>query len=426
MNRRSFLGTAGGALVASRAGASSRLGALTRTQTGRTPEQTASDEDFWFAVRQAFTIDRNHVNLNSGSVSPAPRSVQTAMKQYWDVTNMSPSLYVDEMLGPRVEVARRGLARAFGCSPEELAITRNTSESMEIVQLGLDLEEGDEVLTTTQDYPRMLTTWRQREARDGIVLRAVPFPTPPESPEELVRIFESAITPRTKVILLCHVTYTTGQIFPVGDVCRMARERGIQTVVDGAHGFAQFPFRHDELDCDYYGTSLHKWLLAPVGTGFLYVRRERIAGLWPLMSAPESMRDDVRKFEQIGTHPIALRGAITEALTFHESIGVERKAARLRYLRRRWSDRVRGLPGVRVWNSDAPEQSCGIGAMSLDGVGAEALTDFLEKKYFIHVRPRFVEGEFSCIRVTPNVFSTVQEVDAFAAAIEDAARNGVA
>jgi isopenicillin-N epimerase len=425
MNRRSFLAAAGGGLAALRPSSFETLEAATQSRAGRSPDDIARDEDFWFEVRNEFTIDRNHINLNSGSVSPSPRSVQTTVKQYLDVTNMSPSLYVDEMLGPRVEVVRRRLAATFGCDPEELAITRNTSESMEIVQFGLDLQPGDEILTTTQDYPRMLTTWRQREERNGIALKMVPYPTPPDSPEVLVRRIEEAITPRTKAILICHVTYTTGQIFPVGDICRMARARGIETIIDGAHGFAQFPFNRDELDCDYYGTSLHKWLLAPVGTGMLYVRRDKIRKLWPLMSAPASMQDDIRKFEEIGTYPIALRGAITEAVTFHEGIGVERKAERLRYLRRRWTNRVRELSGVTIWNSDQPEQSCGIGAMSIDGVGAAELTAFLEKKYFIHVRPRYVDGEFTCIRVTPNVFSTIEEVDLFASAIEDAVRNGV-
>ena len=425
MNRRAFLAAAGGSLTALRSHAFEHISGAVQSRAELGSREVARDEDFWFEVRQAFTIDRNHINLNSGSVSPAPRSVQTAMKQYWDITNMSPSLYVDEMLGPRVEVVRRRLAETFGCDPEELAITRNTSESMEIVQFGLDLKAGDEVLTTTQDYPRMLTTWRQREQRDGIVLKMVPYPTPPESPEVLIERIERAITARTKVILICHVTYTTGQIFPVGDICRMARARGIETVVDGAHGFAQFPFTRDELDCDYYGTSLHKWLLAPVGTGFLYVRRDKIAKLWPLMSAPDSMRDDIRKFEEIGTYPIALRGAITEAVTFHEAIGVARKAERLRYLRRRWSQRAAELPGVTVLNADAPEQSCGIGAMSLEGVEAAALTDFLERKYQIHVRPRYVDGEFTCIRVSPNIFTTLEEVDLFAAAIEDAAMHGI-
>ena len=420
-SRRAFLAAAGGGLTALSREAFARLRAL----PSASPEAAAQDEDFWFRVREAFTIDRNSVNLNSGSVSPAPRTVQTAMHQYWDITNMSPSYYVDEMLGPRVEVVRRRLAGAFGCDPEEMAITRNTSESMEIVQLGLDLKRGDEVLTTTQDYPRMLTAWRQREARDGIVVKTVSFPTPPEGPDAIVSSLERAITPRTRVILICHVTYTTGQIFPVKAICAMARERGIETLVDGAHGFAHFPFTRDDLDCDYYATSLHKWLYAPVGTGFLYVRRDRIRDLWPLMAAPLSMREDIRKFEEIGTHPIAIKGAITEALTFHDGIGAERKAARLRFLRRRWSDRVRDLPGVRVLNSEDPRESCGIGAVSLEGVDANALTGHLERKYRIHVRPRVVEGELNCIRVTPNVFSTLEEVDFFAETIEEISRKGL-
>jgi selenocysteine lyase/cysteine desulfurase len=420
-SRRAFLAAAGGGLSALTTGAFARL----RTLPSSSPEAAARDEDFWFRVRESFTIDRNSINLNSGSVSPAPRSVQTAMHQYWDITNMSPSYYVDEMLGPRIEVVRRRLAGAFGCAPEEMAITRNTSESMQIVQMGLDLKPGDEVLTTTQDYPRMLTAWRQREARDGVVLRTVPFPTPPREPADLMRRFEEALTPRTRVLLICHVTYTTGQIFPVKEICTMAREKGIETLVDGAHGFAHFPFSRDDLDCDYYATSLHKWLYAPVGTGFLYVRRQKIRDLWPLMAAPLSMREDIRKFEEIGTHPIAIRGAITEALTFHDGIGAERKAARLRFLRRRWSDRVRDLPGVRVLNSDDPRQSCGIGALSIEGVEASDLTHHLERKYRIHVRPRVVEGELDCIRVTPNVFTTLEEVDLFAGAIEEISRKGL-
>ncbi len=419
--RRAFLAAAGGGLTALSGEAFARLRAL----PSKSPEAAAQDEDFWFRVRESFTVDRNSVNLNSGSVSPAPRSVQTVMHQYWDITNMSPSYYVDEMLGPRVEVVRRRLADAFGCELEEMAITRNTSESMQIVQMGLDLKPGDEVLTTTQDYPRMLTAWRQREARDGIVLRTVPFPTPPRDPEDLVRRIEEAITPRTRVLLICHVTYTTGQIFPVRALSLLARERGIETLVDGAHGFAHFPFTRDDLGCDYYATSLHKWLYAPVGTGFLYVRREKVRDLWPLMAAPLSMREDIRKFEEIGTHPIAIRGAITEALTFHDGIGAGRKAERLRFLRRRWSDRLRELPGVRVLNSDDPRQSCGIGALSVEGVDANALTDHLERKYRIHVRPRIVEGELDCIRVTPNVFTTLEEVDLFAEAIETISRKGL-
>ena len=426
MRRRTFLGATGGALTTLAADAGERIERAARRLGGATAQEAARDEDFWFRVREAFTIDRNHINLNSGSVSPAPAPVQRAMQQYWDITNMGPSLYVDELLGPRVEVARRRLADAFGCGTDEIAFTRNASEAMEIVQFGLALQPGDEVLTTTQDYPRMLMTFRQRERRDGIVLRTVPYPTPPEDLSELTHLLERAITPRTKLLLICHTTFTTGQIFPVGEICRMARRHGVETLVDGAHGFAHFPFTRDELDCDYYGTSLHKWLFAPVGTGFLYVRKEKIPSVWPLMSAPASQDDDIRKFEQIGTNPIALRGAITEALTFHDGLGPERKAERLVHLRRRWAERVKELPGVQVLNPPDIRQACGIGAMRIEGVDSGELTDFLERKYRVHVRPRFIAGEFDCIRVSPSVFTTLEEVDLFAAAIEDAVRNGVA
>ena len=347
MHRRAFLAATGGALTALHADAEERIGKAVARLGARSAQAAAQDEDFWFRVREAFTIDRNHINLNSGSVSPAPITVQRAMDQYWDIMNMGPSLYVDELLGPRIEVARRRLASTFGCGTDELAFTRNASEAMEIVQFGLPLEAGDEVLTTTQDYPRMLMTFRQRERRDGIVLRTVPYPTPPEDLSELTGILERAITPRTKLLLICHTTFTTGQIFPVREICQMARRHGIETLVDGAHGFAHFPFTRDELDCDYYGTSLHKWLFAPVGTGFLYVRKEKIPKVWPLMSAPDSQDDDIRKFEQIGTNPIAVRGPITEAVTFHEGLGAERKAERLVYLRRRWAERVKELPESR-------------------------------------------------------------------------------
>src|SRR6185503_14647746 len=224
-----------------------------------------------------------------------------------------------------------------GCDPEELAVTRNASEALQIAQLGIDLKAGDEVLTTNQDYGRMLDTWQQRVRRDGIVLKQISFPVPPPEQADLFRRFEQAVTPRTKVIHVCHITNLTGQIFPIRDICRMARARGIKTIVDGAHAFAHFPFTLADLECDYYGTSLHKWLLAPVGTGFLYVRRPLIKDHWPLTPANESRAADIRKFEEIGTHPAAMHNAIAEALEFHHSIGGERKAARLRYLRNRWA-----------------------------------------------------------------------------------------
>lgn len=419
MNRRSFLYTAGAAAIAFRDDAVERLQAAA---AGRSAQEAARDEDFWFEVRHAFTIDRNIINLNNGGVSPAPLVVQQAMDRYLEMSNMAPVHYMWRVLDPQVETVRRLLAEDFGCDPEEIAITRNASESLEICQLGLDLKPGDEVVTTNQDYPRMLTTWRQRELRDGIVVKQVKFPVPPPSLDDLTERIEQAITPRTRAILVCHITNRTGQIFPIQRICRLGRERGIEVIVDGAHSYAQFPFKLADLDCDYFGTSLHKWLLAPIGTGFLYVRREKIAKLWSLMGSVEGNVDNIRKFEEIGTHPAANRLAIAEAMTFHQSIGVERKAARLRYLRERWSRRLEQLPGVRTLTSYDPAQSCGIGLLSIAGMDHTKLTNTLWDKHRILVTAINTEGEYEGIRVTPNVYTTLGEVDRFCDAIEDVVR----
>jgi isopenicillin-N epimerase len=268
----------------------------------------------------------------------------------------------------------------------------------------------------------MLTAWRQRERRDGVVLKLVSVPTPPPSMDALYDRIFSAVTARTKVIHICHMTYTVGQIFPVKRIADEARRRGIISIVDGGHTFAHFPFTRDDLGCDVYGSSLHKWLCAPVGNGLLYVRRPLIKKIWPLLAADAAQDDDIRKFEAIGTYPIALRTAVSDAVTFHEEIGGERKAARLRFLRERWMRGVESLPRVRLLTSYDPAQACALGAMSLEGMGAQQLTDTLQRRWGIHVRPRFVPNEFECIRVTPNVFTALDEIDLFVEAIRTLAR----
>jgi selenocysteine lyase/cysteine desulfurase len=390
----------------------------------QSPDTTAGDEDFWFNVRHAFTVDRNLINLNNGGVSPSPRVVMETEMRLLEIENMTPTYYMWRILDPGIETVRRRLARAFGCDPEEIAITRNASEALETVQFGLDLQRGDEVIITNQDYPRMIASWQQRQRRDGIVLKMATFQVPPPSMDYLQGRIEEHITPRTKVIHICHMTNRTGQIFPVRNICRMARAKGIEVIVDGAHTFAQIPFQQADLDCDYFGTSLHKWLLAPIGTGMLYVRRSKIPKIWPLMGADDSLRKDIRKFEQIGTHPASQRNAITEALTFHESIGVERKAARFRYLRRRWTDRLRAFPNVKILNSDDPEQSCAIGFVSVDGMEAGKLAGYLMSKYRIHVTTFVSPGEYQGLRVTPNVYTTTEEIDTFADAMEKIVKRG--
>jgi len=427
LNRRRFLETmlaAGAGIPALKDDGLERLLGLARRVDGRLPAEVARDEDFWLGIQQAFTLDRTLINLNNGGVSPSPRVVQEAMRRYLEYSNTAPVYTMWQVLEPEIESVRRRLAASFGCDPEEMAITRNASEALEIVQLGLPLERGDEVLTTTQDYPRMLTTWHQRERREGIVVKEINFPVPPPSQDDLGDRIERAITPKTRVIHVCHITNLTGQIFPVKRICQLGRARGIEVIVDGAHAYAHFPFTRDELDCDYYGTSLHKWLLAPHGTGFLYVRKAKIERVWPMMAAPPEMNANVRKFEEIGTHPAANHNAIAEALTFHEGIGPERKAARLRYLFQRWAKRLEKLPKVKILTPYDPAQSCGLASVAVEGVDVNKLVASLWDKYRIIVTP-IVHKEFSCVRVTPNVYTTAAEIDRFGDVMEEVIRKGL-
>src|SRR5262249_24371802 len=217
----------------------------------------------------------------------------------------APAYTMWQILEPQSENIRTGLAELFGCDREEIAITRNASESLEILLMGMDFKRGDEILTTTQDYPRMLTTLRQQEKRENLKLKLIQIPIPPKSLNEITAAFEKGITERTRLILISHMINITGPITPVKAVCDVDRARGIETIVDGAHSFAQFYFKQSDIGCDYYGTSLHKWLYAPKGTGMLYGKRDKIEKLWPLMAAEQKQAFDIRKFEEIGTHSAA-------------------------------------------------------------------------------------------------------------------------
>ena len=384
----------------------------------RPAAEVAADESYWRDIQQAFTLDRTIINLNNGYTCPSPRVVHEALKRYLDVSNQAPVYFMWNQLEPNVEQVRRKLAVEVGCDSEELAITRNASEGLQIAQLGLDLHAGDHVVTTDQDYGRMLDTWDQRVRRDKIEVTKISFPVPTKNLSELTDRITKAITPRTKVIHICHITNLTGQLFPVRDIARMARAKGILTIVDGAHAFAHFPFKMTDLECDFYGCSLHKWLLAPVGTGFLYVRRENIAKLWPLTPANANKTNDIRKFEEVGTHPAANHNAIAEALAFHQAIGVERKSARLRYLNERWASKVDKLPGVTILNSREPNQAWGLYNVSLAGTDPSKAYDFLWSKYRI-ITAAIKRSDYQGLRVTPNVYTTLEEIDTFASAIAE-------
>ncbi len=426
-NRRDFLGSAAAVLGASRLPAFSPNATEIARDLSRhpgTPAEVAADEHFWAEVARAFTVDRTLVNLNNGGVSPSPSFVQDAMKRRLDYSNEAPTYTMWKILEPQREGVRDRMAREWGVDAEEIAFTRNASEGLQTVQFGYDLKQGDEVLTTTQDYGRMLTTFRQRERREGIVMKQIKVPVPAEDDAEVVRRFEEAITPRTKLILMCHMINLTGQILPVREIVAMARRHDVPVIVDGAHAMAHFPFSIAELECDNYATSLHKWLFAPHGTGLLYVRRSEIPNIWPLMAAPDRMDGDIRKYEEIGTHPAANYLAIGEALTFHQGIGAQRKAERLIYLRDRWADRLLENDRVSLNTSRKPGFACGIANVHVDGLDTAQLSNWLWDEHRI-INVAIGHEECTGLRISPSVYTTLEEIDRFSEAMERAIEHGL-
>jgi selenocysteine lyase/cysteine desulfurase len=427
-SRRSFVSSLVGATVSlptMHVSAFRRLIEAEPIATGRPNVAVAEDETYWREIQRAFDLDRTMVNLNNGGCSPAPTHVLEQMIRDLRFSNELPVDHMWRVLEPRIESVRRDLAADFGCDPEEMAITRNASEANETMILGIDLKRGDEVVFTTQNYPRMQNTWRQRERREGIVLKPVKIETPVKSTKSYVDQIAAAITPRTRVIEVMHISFQTGYIAPVREIVELAKPKGIQVFVDGAHAFAHFPFTRDELGCDYYGTSLHKWLHAPIGTGFLYVRREKIKSLWPLMAGSIEQESDIRKYEEIGTHPAANHNAIAVAIAFNRGIGMQRKIARLRYLRDRWAKQVLAASDrAHMITEIGPDKSGAIGVFGIDGMDMGKLGGWLFSKHNIVTTP-MVTDEFKGMRITPNVYTTVDEVDLFADRVIAAIKQGV-
>ena len=428
--RRNFLSLAGksvglAALAIPTIGALLKeVGAAARNVAHLTPEQIAMDEDFWGVIQNSFTVTRGIVNLNNGGVCPSPRIVTEALVRYTWQQEDATAYTMWQILEPQSETIRTGLAEIFGCDREEIAITRGASEALETLLMGMDFKPGDEILSTTQDYGRMLTTLRQREKREGLVLKLVQIPIPPKNLNEITAAFERGITPKTKLILMSHQINLTGQITPVKAVCEMARAKGIETIVDGAHSFAQFDFQQKDLGCDYFGTSLHKWLYSPKGTGMLYVKRDKIEKIWPLMAAESKQSGDIRKFEEVGTHSAAPRLAIGESMLFHNTIGGKRKEARLRYLSRYWMNRLKDVPKIGFNTSFDPNQSCAIANVKVEGVDPSAIGSYLFSKHHIFTTP-IVHEEFKGIRITPNVYTTLGELDRFCNLMEMIATKGL-
>jgi isopenicillin-N epimerase len=426
--RRVFLGGLALPVAAPFAGSSvprlREAGSFELPEPHGTPQELASDEDFWSAVASAFEIDRSIVNLNNGGVSPAPQPVTAALARHLQAANQAPAYVMWRLQQPNREAVRSKLARFLKVDAEELAFTRNASESLQICQFGFDLARGDEVVCCDQDYPRMINTFKQRVAREGIVLRTVRIPVPCEEPQRIVDAYREALTDRTKLMLCSHVVNLTGQVVPVKELVALGRARGIPVLVDGAHAFANLEVDLRDLDCDYYATSLHKWLFAPIGTGLLYVRRERILPLWPLMACDAKQDADIRKFEEIGTHPAGYALAVSDAMTFHERLGPARKRARLNFLRDRWATHIARHARVRLNTSLKPGMSNSLGNFAIEGLDPVAISGHLFEKHRIFTTA-IGHADCSGVRVSPSVYTTLEEIGRFCAAVDDIVEHGI-
>ncbi|MGN6178445.1 MAG: aminotransferase class V-fold PLP-dependent enzyme [Mucilaginibacter sp.] len=378
------------------------------------------DEDYWQVIQRAYTVDSNIINLNNGGVSPAPLVVQQALERYNQLANEGPSYFMWRVLDQGREPLRERLANLAGASADEIAINRNSTEALNTIIYGLDLKLGDEVIGTRQDYPNMIHAWQQKAARQGIVYKQISFDLPIENDEQIVKAYEAAITPNTRILHVTHMINWVGYIMPVRKLCDMAHEKGIEVLVDGAHSFGLLDFKIPDLHCDYFGTSLHKFLSAPIGSGMLWIKKEHIKKIWPLTCSNQPQSGDIRKFEELGTRSFPIEQAIGEAINFHEGIGAKRKEERIRYLKDYWATKVKDIPKVKLHTSLNPKYSCAICGVSIDGMTPGELDSKLFTNYKIHT-VGIVWENISCVRVTPHVYTRINDLDKLVKAIREIA-----
>ncbi|WP_345247529.1 aminotransferase class V-fold PLP-dependent enzyme [Nibrella saemangeumensis] len=382
-----------------------------------TPAELARDEPFWRQVRSAYTITDEFIHLENGYYLLAAQEVLDQYQQHIRRINAVSSYYMRTRQFDDKLASRKQLADLLGCLPEEVIITRNTTESLDTVIAGIDWKPGDEAVMAEQDYGAMLDMFKLQARRHGMINRLISIPNHPQSDEAIVSLYERAITPKTRLLMVCHMVNITGQIMPVRKIVNMAHRHNVAVLVDGAHAFGHLAFSIADLGgCDYYGTSLHKWLGAPLGAGLLYVRNDKIQPLWPLFGESGFADDDIRKLNHTGTHPVATDLAIQDAIRFHQQIGIARKEARLRYLQRYWTDQVRNHPNIILNTPADPARSCAIANVGVNNIKPADLAKRLFDQYRIFtvaIDYANVQG----VRVTPHLFTTTQELDTFVKAL---------
>ncbi len=380
------------------------------------PFEAMNDEDLWARMAQAYTVSPTILNLNNGGVSPQPKVVQDAVDRYYHLSNEAPSYYMWQILDKGREPLRRKLADLAGVSPDELAINRNTTEALGTFTWGIDMKRGDEIVMTKQDYPNMIHAWKQRELREGVKINWINLNLPIDNDEVVIKAYVDATTSKTKIWHITHLITWTGQILPAAKLCAEARKRGIISIVDAAHSFAHIDYKISDFNCDYFGTSLHKWLCAPFGTGMMYIRKEQIEKTWPLFPTDKPQSTDIRKFEALGTRSFAPEQAIGQAIDFHNAIGSKRKQERLHYLKKYWCDAVTKNPRAKLHISLNPQYSCALGTFSIDGLDVGDIASKLMNDYQIHVVSIKWEN-VNAVRVTPHVYTTTKDLDRFIDAV---------
>jgi selenocysteine lyase/cysteine desulfurase len=422
MNKREFIRTTSLLTL----GALPSLGAVEKAvaRVSRlSPESAAGDEDFWAEIRGGYRLKPDYINLENGYYCFLPQETLENHIRHIREVNYQGSYYMRTVQIENKKKAAARLAELAGCSPEELVITRNTTESLDLVIGGLDWKAGDEAVMAEQDYGAMLNHFKQVAKRYGVVNKIVSVPNHPASDEEIVKLYEQAITSRTKLLMICHMINITGHILPVRKICDMAHGKGVEVLVDGAHAFAHINFSIPELGCDYYGSSLHKWLSVPLGAGLLYMKKEKISKVWPLLAPGDLPADDIYRLNHTGTNPVHTHLAILDAIDYYLKVGRDRKEARLRYLQRYWTEKVRDAKGVVVNTPADPARHCGIGNAGVEGMKPSDLADTLHKKYGIYTVPIDGAGVHGC-RITPNLYTTPKELDVLVSSLKALGNGG--